>query len=199
MRGVKPMKTSFVREIRPAAALLFLLTVVCGVVYPLAIGVVARLAFPFQAAGSRVVVDGREVGSGLVGQHFDDPRLFWSRPSATSPPYDAAASSGSNLGPLNPALREALVARIAALRASDPENRAPIPVDLVTASASGLDPHLSPAGALWQVRRVARERGFSEERVRALVEQRIEGRWLGVLGEPVVDVVELNLALGSLR
>jgi K+-transporting ATPase ATPase C chain len=145
------------------------------------------------------VAGGRVVGSSLVGQEFTSPRYFRGRPSATSPACNGAASSGSNLGPTNPALREAVAARVAALRASDPGNAAPIPVDLVTASGSGLDPHVSPAAALWQVPRVARERGIPEERVRALVEARVEGPVLGVLGAPRVNVLLLNLDLDRLR
>ncbi len=189
------MFRSFFRELLPAAAMLAVLSLLCGIVYPLAVTGIARVVFPGRSSGSLIVEDGRLIGSRLIGQPFDDPRWFWCRPSATSPAYNGGASSGSNLGPLKPALREAVVARVAALRASDPGNTTPIPVDLVTASGSGLDPHVSPAGALWQVPRVARERGLPEEEVRALVESHVRGRFLGILGEPTVNVLELNRAL----
>lgn len=187
-------------EIRPALVLLALLTAVTGVLYPLAVTGLANLAFPKQAAGSMVFRDGRVVGSRLIGQAFDAPRFFWGRPSATRPvPYNAAASSGSNLGPLNPALVAAVKARIAALRAADPTATGPVPVDLVTASASGLDPHISPAAAEYQVSRVARARDLDPQTVRALVRAHTEGRTFGLLGEPRVNVLELNLALEALR
>jgi K+-transporting ATPase ATPase C chain len=166
------------------------------VLYPLAVTGLARLAFPAQAGGSLIVRDGRVVGSRLVGQAFDDPRFFWGRPSATRPaPYDASASSGSNLGPANPALAAAVRARIGALRAADSGATGPVPVDLVTASASGLDPHISPAAAEFQAGRVARARGLDAEAVRALVRAHTEGPTLGLLGEARVNVLELNLAL----
>lgn len=186
--------------LRPAATLLALFTLVTGVAYPLAVTGVAQAIFPAQANGSLVEVDGRVVGSSLMGQPFDDPRYFWGRPSATGPsPYNASASTGSNLGPTNPALATAVRERVAALRAADPEQASmPIPVDLVTASGSGLDPHVSPAAALYQVHRVARVRGVPEDRVRALVEAHVEVRTLGVLGEPRVNVLRLNLALDEL-
>jgi potassium-transporting ATPase KdpC subunit len=183
------------RTLRPALVLLLFFTLLTGVVYPLAVTGIARLVFPRQAEGSLIVRDGRVVGSRLVGQAFTAPRHFWGRPSATTVPYDAAASSGSNLGPLNPALRAAVATRIAALRAADPEARGPVPVDLVTASASGLDPHISPAAAEYQVARVARARGLAPAEVRALVRRHTEGRTFGLLGEPRVNVLELNLAL----
>jgi K+-transporting ATPase ATPase C chain len=187
------------RQLRPAFLMLLALTLLTGGLYPLVVTGVARLAFAKQAGGSLIVRDGVVAGSTLIGQAFDDPKLFWGRPSATSPPCNAAASSGSNLGPLNPALEDAVKQRIAALRASDPGQTEPIPVDLVTASASGLDPHVSPAAALWQVPRVARARGLPEASVKALVEKHVEGRDLGLLGEPRVNVLELNLALDGLR
>jgi K+-transporting ATPase ATPase C chain len=185
--------------IRPALVLLFLLSVLTGVAYPLAVTAVGQGAFPRQANGS-LITDGDHVrGSALIGQPFDEPRYFWSRPSATTPPYNAGASSGSNLGPLNPALAEAVKARVAALKVTDPGNSAPVPVDLVTASGSGLDPHITPAAALYQVARVARARGLDVERVHQLVNEHVEGRALGVLGEPRVNVLGLNLALDRLR
>jgi K+-transporting ATPase ATPase C chain len=186
--------------LRPALTLLLLLTVLTGIVYPLAVTVVARLLFPDQAEGSLVRRDGHAVGSLLIGQGFTDPGHFWGRPSATTPqPYNGTASGGSNLGPLNPALTDAVRARIAALRAADPGNSAPVPVDLVTASASGLDPHISVAAATYQAARVARARALAVERVQALIAAHTEGRLLGVIGEPRVNVLELNLALDALK
>jgi K+-transporting ATPase ATPase C chain len=185
-----------VAELRTALFVLLALTGITGVAYPLLVTGLGQLLFPSQANGSLVEVDGKTTGSALVGQPFDDPRYFWSRPSATGRfAYDAAASSGSNLGPTNEKLVEAVRGRIDVLRAADPGNQAPVPVDLVTASASGLDPHLSPAAARFQAGRVARLRGLDRARVDALVEQHREGRWLGLLGEPRVNVLELNLAL----
>ena len=183
-------------HLRPAVMLLIVLSVVTGVVYPLVVTVIAQVVFPWQANGSLVTKDGKVVGSALIGQPFDDPKYFWSRPSATSPfPNDAGASSGSNLSPTNPALIKAVQDRVDALRAADPGNTAPVPVDLVTASGSGLDPHISPAAALYQVTRVAAARKVDAAQVRALVERHIEGRTLGILGEPRVNVLALNLAL----
>jgi K+-transporting ATPase ATPase C chain len=184
---------------KPALVLFVLLTLLTGVVYPLLVTVVAQAAFPDQANGSLVVRDGTVAGSSLIGQPFDDPKYFWSRPSATAPfAYNAAASSGSNLGPINPALVDAVKARVDALRAADPDNHAPIPADLVTASASGLDPHVSPAAARWQVGRVARARGLDPAAVEALVARNTEGRQWGFLGEERVDVLTLNLALDAM-
>jgi K+-transporting ATPase ATPase C chain len=188
------------RQIRPALVMLALFTVLTGAVYPAVVTAVAQLAMPWQASGSPIVgADGEVLGSELVGQHFDDPRYFWGRPSTTRPyAYNGGASTGSNLGPTNPSLLDAVRSRVAALREVDPGNDAPVPVDLVTASGSGLDPHVTPAGALYQVPRVARVRGLDEAAVRSLVEERIEGRFLGVLGEPYVHVLRLNLALDAL-
>jgi len=183
-------------QLRPAIMVLVLLTLVTGVAYPLLVTGIAQAVFPFQAQGSLVVKDGKVVGSALIGQPFDDPKYFWSRPSATSPFADnAGASSGSNLSPTNPDLIKAVQGRVDALRAADPGNTSPVPVDLVSASGSGLDPHISPAAALYQVRRVARARKLDPAAVQQLVEQHIEGRSLGFLGEPRVNVLALNLAL----
>lgn len=186
--------------LRPALVLLAVLTGLTGVVYPLVVTGLAQLLFPRAAAGSLVLRGGHALGSALIGQSFSDPGHFWSRPSATTPqPYNGTGSSGSNLGPLNPALLDAVKARIAALRTADPGNSAPVPVDLVTASASGLDPHVSVAAAQYQAARVARARSLPEARVRALIDAHTEGRLLGVIGEPRVNVLELNLALDSLK
>jgi K+-transporting ATPase ATPase C chain len=191
-----------IREVKTAALLLVALTVLTGGIYPLVIAGVAQVAFPRQANGSLIISEGQVLGSDLIGQPFNDPKYFWGRLSATgSYPYDAfdaahlTASTGSNLGPSNPALQDAVQARIDALRVADPGDTAPIPVDLVTASASGLDPHISVAAAIYQVPRVARERGLPEEQVRELVARYTQGRQLGILGEPRVNVLELNLAL----
>jgi K+-transporting ATPase ATPase C chain len=183
-------------QIRPAVVMLAALSILTGLAYPLAVTGVSQELFPHQANGSLIVKDGQVVGSELIGQPFADPRYFWGRPSATTPfPYNAAASAGSNLGPSNPALERAVQARIDALRAADPGNSRPLPADLVTASSSGLDPHISVAAALYQVPRVARERGLTEDQVTALVHQFTQGRQFGVLGEPRVNVLKLNLAL----
>ncbi|HEY4771718.1 MAG TPA: potassium-transporting ATPase subunit KdpC [Steroidobacteraceae bacterium] len=182
--------------IRPALVLLACFTVLTGIVYPLLITAIAEVAFPQQAHGSLIVVNGKVVGSELIGQNFSDPTYFWGRPSATSPqPYNAIASGGSNLGPLNPALTDAVKARIAALRAVDPGNEAPIPVDLVTASASGLDPDISLAAAQYQMDRVGRARHMNVWQLQSLVSAHTQGRVLGLFGEPRVNVLELNLAL----
>jgi K+-transporting ATPase ATPase C chain len=187
-------------QLKPAVKTFLVLTILTGLVYPLTVTGLAQLLFPHQANGSVIVRDGKIIGSELIGQYFDEPRYFWGRPSATSPyPYNAASSSGSNLGPTNPALAEAVKAHIAALKAADPGNEAPIPVDLVTTSGSGLDPHISPASAAYQVGRVARARGLQPDVVRQLVMQYTEGRQLGFLGERRVNVLLLNLALDEMK
>ena len=184
------------RQLRYAVGFVVLLTVLTGVMYPLAVTGIAQALFRHQANGSLISDNGEAIGSELIGQPFSDPHYFWGRLSATE--YDAAASSGSNYGPTNPALLEAIQARIDALRAVDPDNQEPIPVDLVTSSASGLDPDISPAAAQYQVPRVARYRGLSEDDVSALVDRFTEGRQFGILGEPRVNVLKLNLALDEL-
>ena len=187
-------------DIRRAVTMLAVMTLITGVAYPLLVTGISQAAFHGKAAGSLIERDGKVVGSTLIGQPFADPKHFWSRPSATSPyPYNASSSSGSNLGPLNPALTDAVAGRIKALRDADPGNTAPVPVDLVTASASGLDPHISPAAAEYQVNRVAKARNVDPQKVRTLVAQFTEGRQLGFLGEPRVNVLGLNLALDALR
>ena len=184
------------KHLRPALLMLFVFSVVTGIAYPLVVTGLANVLFRNQAQGSVITRGGRAVGSRLIGQSFEDPRYFWGRLSATGPsPYNAAVSSGSNLGPLNPALIDAVAARVAALKAADPGAAPPVPVDLVTASGSGLDPHISSAAAAYQVERVARARGLPADAVRALVTRHTQGRQLGFLGEPVVNVLELNLAL----
>jgi K+-transporting ATPase ATPase C chain len=189
-------------QLRPALMSLGILTLLTGLLYPLVVTGLAQVLFPWQANGSLIMQNGQPVGSALIGQPFDDPKYFWSRLSATGPvPYTGfnadklTGSSGSNYGPLNPALLDAVQARIKALQEADPGNTAPIPVDLVTASGSGLDPHISPAAAAYQIGRVARERGLSETAVRQLVAQYTEGRTLWLLGEPRVNVLQVNLAL----
>lgn len=182
--------------IRPAVSLFVLLTVITGVVYPLAVTGVAKAAFPSQAAGSLIVKDGTPVGSSLIGQNFSDPKYFWGRPSATSPmPYNGSGSGGSNQGPLNPALVDAVKGRVEALKAADPGNALPVPVDLVAASASGLDPHISLAAAQYQAARVARVRGVAADVLTGLIARHTEGRLFGLLGEVRVNVLELNLEL----
>jgi potassium-transporting ATPase KdpC subunit len=185
--------------IRPALVLFLIMTAVTGIAYPLVVIGIAQVVFPDQAAGSLVLKGGEAVGSRLIGQNFADPKYFWSRPSATSPqPYNGVGSSGSNLGPLSPALTDGIKKNIDALRAADPTNTAPVPVDLVTASGSGLDPELSLAGARYQLARVARVRGLSQAAVQSLIDSHARGKWLGLLGEPRVNVLELNLALDDL-
>ncbi len=193
-------------QLRPALLMLLILTVITGVIYPLAVTGIAQVVFPKQANGSLIVINGKVYGSELIGQQFSDPKYFWGRLSATGDfpynPFNAetlTGSSGSNYGPLNPALTQAAQARIDALKAADPGNNAPIPVDLVTASGSGLDPHISVAAALYQVHRVAAARGLSEAEVQSLVQKYTRGRQFGFLGEPRVNVLELNLALDGLK
>ncbi len=194
-------------QLRPAIVILVLLTLVTGVAYPLLVTGIAQVVFHDQANGSLLKADGKVIGSELIGQPFDDPKYFFSRGSATGPgPYTsgegAGASSGSNLGPLNPALHDAVKARIDALHAADPDNKAPVPVDLVTASASGLDPHISVAAAMYQVARVAKVRNIPKERIRVLVnliKEHTQDQTFGLLGEPRVNVLTLNLALDALK
>lgn len=185
------------QQLRPAITLLALLTIITGVIYPLMVTGIAQVIFPHQADGSLIVVDGKAYGSELIGQQFDDPKYFWGRPSAAG--YNAAASSGSNLGPMNPSLEEVVQTRIDALKAVDPNNPLPIPVDLVTASASGLDPHISVAAALYQASRVAAARGLSEAEITSLIEKFTEGRQFGIFGEPRVNVLMLNLSLDGIQ
>ena len=187
-------------EFRPALVLLIILSVLTGLVYPGLVTGVAQVVFPRQANGSLIEQGGKAVGSDLIGQPFSDPKHFWSRPSATSPyPYNASASSGSNQGPLNPALKDAVEGRIKALREADPDNKVPVPVDLVTASGSGLDPHISPAAAEYQVTRVAKARGMDPQKVRAFVAGATQDRQWEFFGEPRVNVLKLNLALDGAR
>jgi len=194
------MFSDLTRELRPAIVIFVGMTILTGIVYPLAVTGVAATVFPHAAAGSLIEKNGEVVGSRVVGQPFDDAKYFWPRPSPTSPfAYNAASSCGSNLGPLNKALEIAVRGRVARLKAADPEQTAQPPVDLVTSSASGLDPHISAAAAFYQVGRVAKARGLSEARVRTLVESEIKIRTFGLLGEPRVNVLKLNLALDGLR
>ncbi|MFZ1081670.1 MAG: potassium-transporting ATPase subunit KdpC [Candidatus Kryptoniota bacterium] len=190
----------FLKHLRTAAISFLLFTVLTGLLYPLAITAIAELIFPWQANGSLIKKDGKVVGSALIGQPFSDPKYFWSRPSATTPyQYNAGASAATNNGPLNPALITEVSQRIHDLKQADPSNAQPIPVDLVTSSGSGLDPHISTAAALYQLPRVARVRGLSQEQVRSLVDKCTEGRFLGILGEPGVNVLKLNLALDEIQ
>lgn len=185
-------------HLRPALTLLLLLTILTGLVYPLAVTGLANMLFPDQANGSMIVYEGKIIGSKLIGQYFDKPEYFWSRPSATVPyPYNAASSAGSNLGPVIPALIEAVTARVAAIRAADPGSELSIPVDLITASGSGLDPHITPAAALYQVKRVAHARGLNEAVVQTLITEHTDERQFGLLGERRVNVLQLNLALDT--
>jgi K+-transporting ATPase ATPase C chain len=183
-------------QLTPALRMLVIMSALTGVIYPLVVTGVAKVAFRRAANGSLIEADGKTLGSDLIGQPFDDPKYFWSRPSATSPqPYNGMSSSGSNQGPRNPALADAVRDRIKALRDADPGNTAAVPVDLVTASGSGLDPHISVAAAEYQLSRVSKARGLAAEQVRGLVAENTEGRTLGVLGEPRVNVLKLNIAL----
>jgi K+-transporting ATPase ATPase C chain len=184
-------------QLRPALTIFALLTIITGVIYPLLVTGVSQVIFPSQSNGSIITIDSKAAGSELIGQQFDDPKYFWGRVSAVD--YNADLSSGSNYGPMNPALLEVVQARIDALQAADPDNTLPIPVDLVTASASGLDPHISVAAALYQVHRVASARGLSEADVQSYVEQNTEGRQFGIFGEPRVNVLLLNLALDGIK
>ncbi|OGR35139.1 MAG: potassium-transporting ATPase subunit C [Desulfovibrionales bacterium GWA2_65_9] len=200
---LKDMLTILGRQLRPAFSMLIVLSLLTGLIYPSAITLAAKVLFPHQAEGSLITDKGTVIGSELIGQQFTDHGLFWGRPSATSPqPYNASASGGSNLAPAGKAQLKAVAERVAALRASDqmgdPGNAAPIPADLVTASGSGLDPHISPEAALWQVSRVAHARSLDEAKLRALVARHTEARQLGILGEPRVNVLRLNRALDSL-
>ena len=186
--------------VRPSVVALLLFTLLTGIIYPVVVTLFAGAVFQRQAGGSLILKDGQPVGSSVIGQSFSDPKYFWSRPSATSPqPYNALASSGSNQGPLNPALTDAIKTRIDALQAADPANTLPVPVDLVTASASGLDPEISIAAAKYQAARVARVRGITPEQVQALIDSHARGRLLGLVGEPRINVLELNLALDTLK
>jgi K+-transporting ATPase ATPase C chain len=188
------------RLIRPALSLFIVMTCLLGIAYPLLITGLARLAFPHQATGSLLYQGGKPVGSALIGQHFSDSKYFWGRPSATTPqPYNGLASGGSNLGPLNPALIEQVRGRVKALLAADPAASAPVPVDLVTTSASGLDPDISPAGALYQIARIARARGMAPANLEKLVTEHEQGKLLGLIGERRINVLELNLALDQLH
>ena len=187
-------------QLRPLVVLFVLLSILLGIVYPAVVTGISQVLFPNQANGSVLLRQGQAVGSAIIGQPFDAPRYFWGRLSATSPfPYNAASSSGSNLGPSNPALVSEVQARINDLRKADPDNSTPIPVDLVTSSGSGLDPDISLAAAQYQVPRVARERGLPEQTVQALVQKHLQGRQFWILGEPRVNVLELNLALDALQ
>ena len=186
------------KEIRPALVSFLLLTLLTGIAYPLLVTGVSQAVMPGKANGSMIMKDGKPLGSSLIGQSFSDPKYFWGRPSATGPmPNNPTASSGSNLGPTNPALSDAVKGRAQALRDADPGNQQPVPVDLVTASASGLDPHISPAAVNYQITRVARIRNLSPDVVGKLVAEHTEGRQFGILGEPRVNVLELNLALDA--
>ncbi len=187
-------------QARTAIALFIMMTLLTGVVYPLLITGLTAVLFPYQSGGSIIMKGEKKTASQLIGQEFNSPRYFWGRPSATTPAgYNAASSTGSNLGPSNPDLKKSISVRLAALRSADPDNRMPVPADLVTASASGLDPHISPAAALYQISRVAKARGLDEKKVAALVMKNIRDRQLGFLGEPTINVLQLNMALDAMH
>ncbi|MBF0494167.1 MAG: potassium-transporting ATPase subunit KdpC [Candidatus Omnitrophica bacterium] len=188
------------KQIRSALLVFLVLTIITGLMYPIFVTAFARIFFPYEASGSLIIKNGAVIGSSLIGQSFEDPKYFWGRLSATSPvPYNASNSSGSNIGPVNPVLRQSIESRMKTLKDADPGNRDPIPVDLVTSSASGLDPHISIAGALYQAGRVARSRGISESVVQNRIRKNTQGRFLGLVGEPVVNVLRLNIALDELK
>jgi K+-transporting ATPase ATPase C chain len=190
----------FLKSTRTALVSILLFTVLTGIIYPLLVTGIAQIIFPNKANGSMMTKRGKVIGSELIGQPFSSPKYFWSRPSATSPfAYNAGASTGSNYGPLNPSLLDATAKKVKQLKDADPQNTNPVPVDLATASASGLDPHISVAAALYQVPRVARSRNLSEETVKSFVDQYTEGRQLGILGEPRVNVLKLNVALDEMK
>jgi K+-transporting ATPase ATPase C chain len=189
----------FLKQLRIALLSMVSLTILTGIVYPAIVTAIANMCFPWQAKGSLITVDGQSMGSAVIGQNFDDPKYFWGRLSATTPPYNASSSSGSNLGPLNPALVTAVQGRIDALKKADPANTAAIPVDLVTASASGLDPDITPAAAIYQAARIAKVRSLSEEKIQSLIQDQIQGRWAGLFGEPRVNVLQLNRKLDQLH
>ena len=198
MRLIDMMKKAMM-QLQPALVMLLLMTLLIGVLYPIVVTSLGQLLFPGQANGSLIVKDNQVIGSSLIGQKFDHPKYFWGRLSATSPAYNSAASSVSNYGPISASLTDRVKARLEALKQADPNNAQPVPVDLVTASGSGLDPHISPAAAQYQVSRVARVRGLSEAQVQQLVERFTQDRTLGLLGEPRVNVLLLNLALDEVR
>ncbi len=188
------------QHIKTSITALIIFTVICGIIYPLIVTALAQVLFHNQAQGSLIYSkEGKVLGSTLIGQNFNDPKYFWGRLSATSPAYNASFSSGSNLGPSNPALIDEVKGRVSALKAADPNNTHPVPVDLVTSSGSGLDPHISLAAAYYQMSRVAKVRGISRKTVKAMVDQNTNGRFLGLLGEPVVNVLRLNLALDNYK
>lgn len=194
------MLKELMTQLKLSALFVAVFTVLVGLVYPGVVTLCGQVLFPKQANGSLIKVHGKVVGSELIGQTFDDPQYFWGRPSATSPQaYNAASSGGSNLGPTNPALMDAVKGRVEALRKADPENTAPVPMDLVTASGSGLDPDISPAAAYYQASRVAKVRKLELKTVQDLIDKHIEGRWLGFIGDPRVNVLKLNLDLDGLK
>ena len=189
----------FRQYIRPALLSFLVLTIITGVIYPVFITEIAQLLFPNQANGSLIYRNGKVIGSALVGQTFDDPGYLWGRISATSPQYNASNSSGSNIGPSNPALIDEINGRIKALKAADPNNAGPVPIDLVTSSASGLDPHISLAAAYYQIPRIAKQRRFSVTIVKSIIDRNRTGRFFGLIGEPVVNVLKVNIDLDSYK